>query len=168
MLCEHCHGRAANVHITEIINGQKTELHLCSECATKENRIHAYRGGFREMFNSFFAEDPFFITSPKIDWEDRNGPIGISQEKKDNYNKGLLGSEPDYKKFCNHLKSVIHDKSKKGDVGKEDINMTDTKEDTFLSNLEKQLNDCIEKENFEEAAKIRDQIKKYKDENSSE
>lgn len=36
MFCEHCHGRVANVHLVRIINGKKSELHLCNECA-KEN-----------------------------------------------------------------------------------------------------------------------------------
>ena len=36
MFCEHCHGRAANVHLVRIINGKKSELHLCNECAKGE------------------------------------------------------------------------------------------------------------------------------------
>jgi len=36
MFCEHCHGRAANVHLVRIINGKKSELHLCNECAQEE------------------------------------------------------------------------------------------------------------------------------------
>lgn len=36
MFCEHCHGRAANVHLVRIINGKKSELHLCNECAQGE------------------------------------------------------------------------------------------------------------------------------------
>ena len=36
MFCEHCHGRVANVHLVRIINGKKSELHLCNECAQGE------------------------------------------------------------------------------------------------------------------------------------
>ncbi len=33
MLCEKCQKETASVHVTKIINGQKIETHLCSECA---------------------------------------------------------------------------------------------------------------------------------------
>jgi len=33
MLCERCGQRPATVHMTEIINGQKNETHLCEVCA---------------------------------------------------------------------------------------------------------------------------------------
>lgn len=35
MLCENCKENEATIHYTEIINGVKTEHHLCSECASK-------------------------------------------------------------------------------------------------------------------------------------
>ena len=33
MLCQNCHKRAATVHLTEIVNNTKREIHLCEECA---------------------------------------------------------------------------------------------------------------------------------------
>ena len=33
MLCEKCQKQAASVYVTKIINGQKTEMHLCQNCA---------------------------------------------------------------------------------------------------------------------------------------
>lgn len=35
MECENCHENEATVHYTEIINGVKNEHHLCGECAAK-------------------------------------------------------------------------------------------------------------------------------------
>lgn len=40
MLCDRCHGREAVVHVTQIVNGHRTEKHLCRECAAKENLMH--------------------------------------------------------------------------------------------------------------------------------
>jgi protein arginine kinase activator len=37
MICQSCNQREANVHITKIINGVKTEMHLCDECAKKQD-----------------------------------------------------------------------------------------------------------------------------------
>ena len=33
MLCQRCQQKPATVHVTKIINGQKTELYLCQDCA---------------------------------------------------------------------------------------------------------------------------------------
>ena len=35
MLCQHCKKNQANTHIKRVINGEKTEMDLCSECAAK-------------------------------------------------------------------------------------------------------------------------------------
>ena len=35
MLCDHCHKNEATIHMTNIVNNQKTEQHLCGTCASK-------------------------------------------------------------------------------------------------------------------------------------
>ena len=35
MLCEICGENEATFHFSEVVNGNKTEHHLCSECAAK-------------------------------------------------------------------------------------------------------------------------------------
>ncbi len=39
MDCEECKKRPATVHLTKIFNGQKTELHLCEECARNHDDL---------------------------------------------------------------------------------------------------------------------------------
>ena len=36
MLCQNCQKRAANVHLTEIVNNAKREIHLCEACAQEQ------------------------------------------------------------------------------------------------------------------------------------
>ncbi|GAI49395.1 unnamed protein product, partial [marine sediment metagenome] len=36
MSCDICHKNEASVHLTEIIDNQITELHLCEECARQK------------------------------------------------------------------------------------------------------------------------------------
>ena len=36
MLCELCKQSQATVHLTEIVNEQMTELHLCETCANQK------------------------------------------------------------------------------------------------------------------------------------
>ena len=37
MMCEECQMKPATVHITKIINNEKTQMHLCEECAKQKH-----------------------------------------------------------------------------------------------------------------------------------
>jgi len=39
MLCEECGKRPATVHVQRIVNGQKSESHLCQECAAAKGEL---------------------------------------------------------------------------------------------------------------------------------
>ncbi|NLB72719.1 MAG: hypothetical protein GX795_01635 [Firmicutes bacterium] len=39
MLCDECKKRPANVHITKMVNGVKSESHLCEECAKEKGEL---------------------------------------------------------------------------------------------------------------------------------
>ena len=39
MICQECQQESATVHITKIINGRKTELHLCRRCAQAHDEL---------------------------------------------------------------------------------------------------------------------------------
>ncbi|MFY9412614.1 MAG: UvrB/UvrC motif-containing protein [Dethiobacteria bacterium] len=39
MICQECQQETATVHITKIINGRKTELHLCHRCAQAHDEL---------------------------------------------------------------------------------------------------------------------------------
>ena len=46
MKCQKCQVREATNHMTEIINGQKQELHLCQECAAQSPEFQEMKAGF--------------------------------------------------------------------------------------------------------------------------
>ncbi|MCK4260346.1 MAG: UvrB/UvrC motif-containing protein [Halanaerobiales bacterium] len=39
MYCQNCNERPASVHVTKIINGEKTELYLCEHCAREKGEL---------------------------------------------------------------------------------------------------------------------------------
>ncbi len=39
MECSECHKRPATLYFTQVINGQKTEINVCEECAKKKGYI---------------------------------------------------------------------------------------------------------------------------------
>lgn len=46
MTCEECGKRSATLHLTKIVNGEKTEYHICEACAKE-------KGDFMNGFNNF-------------------------------------------------------------------------------------------------------------------
>lgn len=38
MLCQECNKRPATLHFTKIVNGEKTEFHICETCAKEKGR----------------------------------------------------------------------------------------------------------------------------------
>jgi protein arginine kinase activator len=157
MLCEDCGKKKATLMFTEIVDDQQKVYHLCEECAEK-------RG----------------LAKPKSSWADLLLGLakGLSAEVKKEEEKlictcgltfaefrrgGKLGCVECYSTFSEKLKPLlqrIHGATKH--VGK-----IATKDEEYLRikrnivKLEEQLKRAVTKEDFETAAKIRDQIREY-------
>lgn len=60
MLCDECGKNEARVHVTHIINGEKTEEHLCESCAKENKSIFntnfSMENLFSAMLNNAFGE----------------------------------------------------------------------------------------------------------------
>ncbi|MDI6601256.1 MAG: UvrB/UvrC motif-containing protein [Thermoanaerobacteraceae bacterium] len=177
MLCERCGKNPATVHYTQIVNGVKSELHLCSECAREigasiGDSFHGMMHGFTPMFfnNNFFTE-PFglgnFLSgfmdwgmTPELDEQDlKCDYCGMlySQFKK----TGFLGCPKCYATFRDRLNPLvkrIHGSN--NHVGKvprrKGGNLRLKKE---IEDLKAQLDAAIKREEFEKAAELRDRIK---------
>ncbi|WP_411345077.1 UvrB/UvrC motif-containing protein [Paenibacillus sp. WLX1005] len=47
MICQECQQRPATLHFTKIVNGEKTEFHICEHCAREKGElIPGTSGGF--------------------------------------------------------------------------------------------------------------------------
>ena len=57
--CQNCGEKNATFYWKRNINGKITEIHLCEDCAQKLGYAQRMRGGIRSM-NLFPAEDLFF------------------------------------------------------------------------------------------------------------
>ncbi len=160
MLCDICAKREATVHLTEIINEQMTKLHLCEECAKEKGA---------EM------EEHFGLADLLAGLVDLGHPIEAAEDKKlkcpscgltyDDFKKlGKVGCGQCYEIFKTYLMPLfkrIHGSDvhigkiprKKGRVSKA--------KKVDIEELKRRLKKTIELEEFEEAAQLRDQIKKY-------
>lgn len=55
MICDECKQRPATMHFTKILNGQKTEIHLCEHCAREKGDLFMMNGGTGFSINNLLA-----------------------------------------------------------------------------------------------------------------
>ncbi len=153
MKCQSCGKKQATVKYYENINGKKQEYHFCSECAKK------YGIGISEFSNISDIFSPMFLNFPEF--EERDVVCDKCGYTLEEYSKtGMLGCPNCYDTFKDSLDDMLirmHGKNrhiKLEDKSKED------KKDEKLEKLKAKIKECIEEEKYEEAAKIRDEIKK--------
>ncbi|MCK5594597.1 UvrB/UvrC motif-containing protein [bacterium] len=158
MICQICEERQATVHYTEIINNQTVELHLCEDCARKKEII--------DQFGNFSMTDLVKGLAGFIGTESKeenlkcdNCGLLFSDFRK----TGRFGCSECYKAFRAELEPLIkriHGSTKH--VGNF-VPSKHSKEVQALSKIEKlkaEMEKAVQQEAFENAAKIRDQIKR--------
>lgn len=176
MKCQSCNERPATVHITKIINGQKSELHLCEECA-KQKRIGFSSGGL----SSFIEEEGFSIGKLLSSFFDY--PANIYEEKAqekacDNCGMsfprftetGRFGCSRCYNEFANQMNPLlrrIHGKTYHvGKIPRRTGKQLRIKSE--INRLKRELQEAVNAEEYERAAILRDKIKQINQDKSDE
>ena len=163
-LCQKCHEAKATVHITDTVP-EKRERHLCEECAEKEGVIvkqhHQTTSAILQEFikhkaGSSGADDR---ACPKCGLTFREFRL-----------KGQLGCPNDYEAFRSLLIPLLE---RAHDGGSHHVGKVPRTADsaihrqTGLVRLRRELQEAIEQENYEEAARVRDQIQAMETSESS-
>jgi len=158
VLCENCHQNVATVHLTEIIKQDKKEIHLCNDCAQEKGITLKPFYVLNDVLGSLAAEEDF-----PIDETPSCEHCGISYS--DFRQNGRLGCAKDYDSFKKQLhpflekvhNSLFH-------CGKVPCNTQDQVKDAQkIVRLRKSLNEAVESEDYEAAARIRDELKQYEE-----
>jgi len=156
MLCDRCGKKEATVRYEENINGERKKINLCNECS---KHLGILNMNFMDnMFMSFFDE-PLSIGIGKVK-EYKCNKCGYTFS--DYANTGLLGCSECYNTFKEKLEPVLkklHGKSYHIENKKTYVKNSN-KANNKLDELKYKLKECIEKEEYEKAAVIRDEIKK--------
>ena len=187
MLCDNCGKREANVRYSENINGRRKELNLCEQCS-RNLGITDMDFNMPIDFSSFFGEfmedfaTPDFmpvlneIKTLKCDqcgytFDDivNTGKLGcgncydVFETRLDPIIKRIQGSNKHVgrigKIIDNKIENKLDDKSNQK-TDKEQIQKKENKKEDKLEKLQEQLKQAIKEEKYEDAAKIRDEIKK--------
>lgn len=193
MKCEKCGKNEATTYYKESINGKTRELHLCADCTREMNVGGAFQHAFANMttsfadagFDSFFG-DPFhsllgggFGTL----WNDFEGALPTAA--------GLLGAErrcptcgmtesalrrtgragcPDcyhaFEDLLNPYIKQVHGAD--SHIGSSPTSgtaqNTEKAQENPVDGLKSKLQEAIGSENFEEAARLRDEIRRLEGE----
>jgi protein arginine kinase activator len=161
--CEGCK-KPATVHLTEISNGQKVEKHYCDACPKLNGEGVSSKGHtpINELLTNFVLahqtgavkEGTAVCESCGLTWADFK-------------QSGLLGCENDYTVFEKELTPIIQ-RAHEGathHLGKVPTRRaagsisTNNKKRNLLAKLRKELAIAVEKEDYERAAALRDQIR---------
>ena len=162
MLCQNCGKNEATTHIKQIINGDMAESHLCSECASHLGYSDMFSGfglNLSELFGGFLGDTKPSISSGKalrcpkcgssFDEIVHSGKVGCADCYRTFYDRLLPSIQRIHGKIKHSGKTAAAAPSQQG-------------VETVAEKIEKlraAMNEAVAKQNFEDAAKIRDEIK---------
>ncbi len=169
MLCDFCGENEANVYLIKIFKDKVERINICSECA-EEVSMDTEDGildGIAKLLNKLLKgkeKNSKFSGGKNSKIEGNRKCYNCGIDIKTIEETGKVGCKECYKEFSDILMPLI--KSIHGSIeyrGKIPINSNKKlKVEKKINDLKSRLNEEIIIENFEEAAKIRDTIKKLK------
>ena len=158
MICDVCGTNQATVHLTEIVDEQMTELHLCEECAKAKSMKMEQQFGLADLLAGLSDLGKTSADKKEI-IKAKCSNCGLTY---DDFRKiGRLGCGECYSSFRKYLMPLlkrIHGSNRH--YGKVPLTMAkEVRVKTDLEELRSKQQKAIQLEEFEEAARIRDKIK---------
>ena len=174
MTCDLCGKKAAAVHLTEIINDQTRELHLCETCAQEKGAAAAEQFGLAGLLAGL--TEAGLKTGLQVGENPKCARCGMTYQ--DFRKNGRLGCGACYESFHKYLAPLlrrIHGSAQytgslspprvgragaasKPALKKEPVGAKKTETGDALAQLKERLREAVAGERFEEAARLRDKI----------
>ena len=160
MLCDVCGKNPATVHLTEIIDEQMNELHLCEDCARTKSQAMEQQFGLSDLLAGMADFEKPNKDEEIVSLKCPSCSLSYADFKK----IGRLGCGECYNVFRSYLAPLlkrIHGSNQHvgKTLGKAKSSAKVVKKKSSLQDLKAQLQKAISDEAFEEAARLRDQIK---------
>ena len=158
MLCQNCGKYEATTHIKRIVNGEATEAHLCSECAKSLGYGSVFPDfgfGFSDMLSSLFEPVGIGALSNSVLRCDK---CGCSFN--DIVKSGKVGCSNCYETFYDKLTpSIERIHGHTHHEGKIANGSPVQKKNSKIEELKEKLDAAVDIQDYETAAKLRDEIK---------
>lgn len=160
--CQRCQRRPASVLVTSVVNGEKSNRYLCEECAREEGAYHLMldpQFSVHNVLGGLIGQVP--KTAPMGDTKEMVCPhCGHSYQRF--AETGRLGCDRCYDCFGAQLDPLIRRLHGASDHhGKIPARAgSRLKRRKEVEHLREQLQEAIAKEAFEDAAALRDQIRR--------
>jgi protein arginine kinase activator len=155
-----CKKNEATIHLTEIIEGVRTEMHVCEYCANQQGISVKGQIPINELLSNLLNVQPSDEDMDELVEQDITCPhcgFTLEQFRKE----PLLGCPYDYEVFDKSLASII-EKAHDGNTvhrGKVPSKASDSeKKQIELLKLRQELDAAVRKEDYETAARLRDTI----------
>ncbi len=173
MQCDICGKKKATVHLTEIVDEQMSEMHLCEECARQKSSQMEQQFGLADLLAGLSDAGKPSSAKPEERSTLTCASCGLNYE--DFRKFGRLGCGDCYVSFKEHLAGLlrkIHGSSRH--LGKVPLSAARGPSSTGqgaaavsagllpsenIEDLKRQLSTAIEAEDFEKAATLRDKIR---------
>jgi protein arginine kinase activator len=158
MLCDECGSNAACVHMIKILNGVKTEKHLCEICASSAGETCFSAGvhfSVNDLVKAMFSQELDTSTAPEVTCPN------CGMDFADFSQSGKIGCNVCYGVFHDQLDPIlrrVHGTSfHTGKVPQKAGNAVRLR--LKVKGLRQDLDRSVQCEDYEKAAKIRDSIR---------
>lgn len=170
MLCQDCQEREASIHYTQIVNNQKTEFHVCEECAQKIGLLG------EEIQSPFLPANLLAGLVADIDAKRAEQRRQAGEREKECPHCGLsyaafkkagrLGCSNCYQVFKEELTQILRKIHRHiQHVGKSPVKISEgIQARREVQKLREDLSRAVQAEEFEEAARLRDKIREIEKE----
>lgn len=177
MKCQNCGENEANIYYTQIINGVKKEINVCEKCAKQlglSQMDYSMPIDFSSFFGDFLFEDNSDVLRDYLPKQTKCNECGMTLEEFAEI--GKFGCANCYEVFHNQIDQLLKNiYGTDAHIGRKIITNSNqekvekAKAKTNLKGeenikLKQELKQAIKVENYEEAAIIRDKIKKLEEE----
>lgn len=169
MLCDDCKRRPATVHIKKINNNQVVEKHLCQQCAQSNGEVNFsfdQQFSVHDFLKGMFSHGIVEGAPPKT----QTGCTNCGMTYSDFSRTGRIGCSHCYSAFGQRLEPLlrrIHGAS--AHTGKLPLRTgTTLQRRQQIKQLRQQLDRLIVNEEYEQAAKVRDEIRTLEKENEQQ
>ena len=166
MQCDICAKKKATVHLTEIVDEQMSEMHLCEDCAREKSSQMEQQFGLADLLAGLGDFNKQAKESEKINLKCPNCTMTYDDFRK----FGRLGCSKCYEAFKTHLSTLlrkIHGSNQHFGKTPVKIPPTERKKIEDLQELKSQLLEAIQMEDFEKAAQLRDKIREIEEKEKS-